>query len=113
MLSTLVFCYYFREVGETGGYEHVDNSHPSHEVSAKMTLHNLRKFTTYQIIVQAYNKEGVGPTSNTLVATTMEDGEKFAINFGQVPNKLHTNFREIQVICRQKLIDILLVMIIQ
>ncbi len=65
----------FREVGETGGFEYVDNSHPSHEVSAKMTLHSLKKFTTYQIIVQAYNREGVGPASNTLVATTMEDGK--------------------------------------
>ena len=39
-----------------------------------MSLHSLKKFTSYQIIVQAYNKEGVGPASNTLVATTMEDG---------------------------------------
>ena len=44
-----------------------------------MTLHSLKKFTTYQIIVQAYNKEGVGPASNTLVATTMEDGEDFTL----------------------------------
>ena len=65
----------FREVGETGGFDYVDNNHPSHELSAKMTLHSLKKFTTYQIIVQAYNKEGVGPASNTLVATTTEDGK--------------------------------------
>jgi hypothetical protein len=43
-----------REVGETGGFEYVDNSHPSDEMSAKMTLHTLKKFTTYQIVVQVY-----------------------------------------------------------
>ena len=79
-----MLCFDFREVGETGGYEHVDNSHPSHEVSAKMTLHNLKKFTTYQIIVQAYNREGVGPASNTLVATTMEDGKQFVKMFEKI-----------------------------
>ena len=74
----------FREVGETGGFEYVDNSHPSHEVSAKMTLHSLKKFTTYQIIVQAYNREGVGPASNTLVATTMEDGKSEFMDLEQL-----------------------------
>jgi hypothetical protein len=52
--SKIFFNCLHREVGETGGFEYVDNSHPSDEMSAKMTLHTLKKFTTYQIVVQVY-----------------------------------------------------------
>ena len=36
----------------------------------------LRKYTSYQISVTPYNKQGMGPASSSVVATTMEDGKK-------------------------------------
>ena len=35
----------------------------------------LRKYTSYQISVTPYNKQGLGPASSSVVATTMEDGK--------------------------------------
>lgn len=37
-------------------------------------LHNLRKFTKYSILVQAYNSIGAGPRSDEIVVSTAEDG---------------------------------------
>merc|ERR550539_720825 len=33
----------------------------------------LKKYTSYQISVTPYNKQGLGPASSSVVATTMED----------------------------------------
>lgn len=38
-------------------------------------LHNLRKFTKYSILVQAYNSIGAGPRSDEMVVSTAEDGK--------------------------------------
>ena len=35
----------------------------------------LKKYTSYQISVTPYNKQGLGPASSSVVATTMEDGK--------------------------------------
>ena len=37
----------------------------------------LRKYTSYQLSVTPYNKQGVGPSSSSVVATTMEDGKDY------------------------------------
>ena len=36
---------------------------------------SLRKYTSYQISVTPYNKQGTGPASSSVVASTMEDGK--------------------------------------
>ena len=41
-------------------------------------LTNLKKYTRYSIVVQAYNALGEGPLSQEVVATTLEDGELFS-----------------------------------
>ena len=40
-------------------------------------LTNLKKYTRYSIVVQAYNALGPGPMTPEIVATTLEDGESF------------------------------------
>ncbi|OXA55654.1 Down syndrome cell adhesion molecule-like protein Dscam2, partial [Folsomia candida] len=37
------------------------------------TIDNLRKFTRYAIVVQAFNAKGAGPSSSPTVATTLQD----------------------------------------
>lgn len=41
-------------------------------------LVGLERFTSYSIIVQAYNTRGPGPSSHPVTASTMEDGKYFA-----------------------------------
>lgn len=40
-------------------------------------LTNLKKYTRYSTIVQAYNSLGAGPMTPEVVATTLEDGINF------------------------------------
>jgi Down syndrome cell adhesion protein len=37
------------------------------------SIDNLRKFTRYAILVQAFNSKGPGPSSSPLIATTLQD----------------------------------------
>ena len=60
-------------MGETNGFSYID-LHPSNELTQRFVLQSLHKFTSYQISIQAYNQQGIGPSSATAVATTMEDG---------------------------------------
>ncbi|KAK1131350.1 hypothetical protein K0M31_017637 [Melipona bicolor] len=39
-------------------------------------LTNLKKFTRYSVVVQAYNVLGQGPMTPEVVATTLEDGKR-------------------------------------
>lgn len=43
---------------------------------ARVVLANLAKFTSYNIVVQAFNSRGAGPASEPVAARTMEDGEQ-------------------------------------
>ncbi len=40
-----------------------------------LSLNNLKKFTEYEVVVQASNSAGPGPASSEVRATTMEDGK--------------------------------------
>ena len=64
----------FRPVGETTSFTSLD-LHPSNALSHRFVLQGLEKFTSYQVVVQAYNKQGLGPASTAAVATTTEDGK--------------------------------------
>ena len=44
-------------------------------------LTNLKKFTRYSVVVQAYNVLGQGPMTPEVVATTLEDGKVLALSF--------------------------------
>jgi hypothetical protein len=66
----------FRGVGRTTGLDFID-LHPSSESSHLFSLQSLDKFTSYQVVVQAYNSQGEGPASTSVVATTLEDGESY------------------------------------
>ena len=65
---------YFRRVGDTEPFASID-LHPSNELTQRFVLQGLQKFTSYQVVAQAYNKQGLGPSSDAAVATTMEDGK--------------------------------------
>lgn len=39
-------------------------------------LTNLKKFTPYSVVVQAYNALGQGPMTPEVVASTLEDGKE-------------------------------------
>lgn len=41
----------------------------------ELTRFFLFRFTAYNVIVQAYNSRGAGPTSEPVTVRTMEDGE--------------------------------------
>ena len=37
----------------------------------------LKTFTDYALVVQAFNRMGAGPKSKEIIVTTMEDGESY------------------------------------
>ena len=39
------------------------------------TIEQLKTFSNYAIIVQAFNRRGAGPKSPEIIVTTMEDGK--------------------------------------
>lgn len=40
----------------------------------QIVLKELFAFSSYEIVVQAFNANGAGPNSDSIVATTLEDG---------------------------------------
>ena len=66
--------FFFRAVGRTTGLEFIDLP-PSGASSHEFSLRALGKFTSYQVVARAYNTQGEGPASTSVVATTLEDGE--------------------------------------
>ena len=46
----------------------------------KWKIEQLKTFTKYAIILQAFNARGAGPKSEEVVVTTMEDGKKLLSN---------------------------------
>lgn len=48
---------------------------PSARSDFQMTLGDLKRNTRYALIVQAFNKKGPGPSSDEIVAQTLEFGE--------------------------------------
>lgn len=71
------FLHHCREVGETTGFTYID-LHPSNELAHRFVLQTLEKFTSYQIVIQAYNQQGLGPASEASLATTLEDGKELS-----------------------------------
>ena len=45
------------------------------QVPLEAVLTNLKKFTRYRIVVQAYNRIGAGPRNQDLIVSTAEDGK--------------------------------------
>ena len=58
-----------------GGYATADSDFPTKGNGV------LKKFTSYQLTVTPYNKQGTGVSSNAVVATTLEDGKTLKWNF--------------------------------
>lgn len=52
-------------------------------------LKNLKPFTSYEVVVQAFNSIGAGPFSQPTVGTTLEGGKKNCI-FSLSLNSLET-----------------------
>ena len=46
----------------------------------------LKTFTDYALVVQAFNRMGAGPKSKEIIVTTMEDGESY---FLKIEKKIH------------------------
>ena len=46
----------------------------SFQVPLQAVLSNLKKYTRYRIVVQAYNRIGAGPRNQDLIVSTDEDG---------------------------------------
>ena len=88
---------HFREIGKSGDMSYI-NLQPSDSLSERFVLGGrfnwrslssvndmedyssrpegvLKKYTSYQISVTPYNKQGIGPASSSVVATTKEDGK--------------------------------------
>ncbi len=46
-----------------------------------MNLPKLEKFTDYEVLISAFNEKGQGPTTQTFMVTTLEDGKcQFVLN---------------------------------
>lgn len=43
----------------------------------EVLLTQLQKFTSYSVLVQAYNSMGAGPRSDEVIVQTLEDGNYF------------------------------------
>lgn len=62
-------------MGATAELDYLDFP-PSIESTHSFVLESLDKFTSYQVVVLAYNTQGEGPISTSMVATTLEDGKR-------------------------------------
>ena len=80
-------------MGETAGFTSID-LHPSNELTHRFVLQGLQKFTSYQVVLQGYNKQGLGPSSEAAVATTMEDGKKNYLDSAAFDGLLETVRRD-------------------
>ena len=45
------------------------------ETRNELRVDNLKKFTQYSVVIQAYNSEGAGPRNQEVVASTAEDSK--------------------------------------
>nr|CAD7393336.1 unnamed protein product [Timema cristinae] len=64
---------YFSRLGRAGGYNFTTVSAKSSGSGAAL-LTGLKKYRKYGVVVQAFNEKGPGPTSNEVIAQTLEDG---------------------------------------
>ena len=49
----------------------------------------LKTFTDYALVVQAFNRMGAGPKSKEIIVTTMEDGESYFLKLKKKNNNLY------------------------
>lgn len=63
-----------REHSVNGSHQFICLSVESTGETETLTLNNLKKFTQYEVVVQASNSAGPGPASSEVRVTTMEDG---------------------------------------
>uniref|UniRef100_A0A4W3INH9 DS cell adhesion molecule n=1 Tax=Callorhinchus milii TaxID=7868 RepID=A0A4W3INH9_CALMI len=63
----------YREYSAGGSYQFNIISMESTGESEVYTLDNLKKFTQYGVVVQACNRAGTGPSSQEIIATSLED----------------------------------------
>uniref|UniRef100_A0AAR2J4L7 Cell adhesion molecule DSCAM n=1 Tax=Pygocentrus nattereri TaxID=42514 RepID=A0AAR2J4L7_PYGNA len=62
-----------REHSMNGSHQFICISVESTGETETLTLNNLKKYTQYEVVVQASNSAGPGPASSEVRATTMED----------------------------------------
>ena len=57
----------------------------------------LKTFTDYALVVQAFNRMGAGPKSKEIIVTTMEDGESYFLKIEKKKKFIfHTKCRSAQ-----------------
>ncbi|XP_035706898.1 Down syndrome cell adhesion molecule-like protein Dscam2 [Folsomia candida] len=69
---TLLHSHLYGNLADLHGY-HFKTVEVGQDFGGETTIHNLRKFTRYAIVVQAFNAKGAGPSSSPTVATTLQD----------------------------------------
>jgi hypothetical protein len=67
----------FRDEKEGYNWTKVENSAQESSTSTVLstTLAGLDKFTEYEVVISAYNEQGQGPSTQSFVVVTMEDGK--------------------------------------
>ena len=55
----------------------------------------LKTFTDYALVVQAFNRMGAGPKSKEIIVTTMEDGESYFLKIEKKKFISHTKCRRV------------------
>lgn len=67
----------YREYSAGGNFQFNIISIDTTGDSEVYTLNNLKKFTQYGMVVQACNRAGIGPSSQEIITTTLEDGRSW------------------------------------
>lgn len=71
----------YREYSAGGNFQFNIISIDTTGDSEVYTLNNLKKFTQYGMVVQACNRAGIGPSSQEIITTTLEDGRSLANSY--------------------------------
>ena len=69
----------YKTYNQTAPYMYLTHSVTSGN-DLEVTLTDLDKFTPYAVHVQAFNRQGAGPTSDDVITRTLEDGKCVGLN---------------------------------
>ncbi|KAL1487360.1 hypothetical protein MTO96_030974 [Rhipicephalus appendiculatus] len=86
-------------------YKTVESRGDGGEAAGECVLNNLRKFTKYSILVQAYNAVGAGPRSDEVIVYTAEDVPQVAPSGVHCSASSTTSLRVSWAVLHEKSLD--------
>ncbi|KAL1471733.1 hypothetical protein MTO96_039776, partial [Rhipicephalus appendiculatus] len=86
-------------------YKTVESRGDGDEAAGECVLNNLRKFTKYSVLVQAYNAVGAGPRSDEVIVYTAEDVPQVAPSGVHCSASSTTSLRVSWAVLHEKRLD--------